>query len=344
MKKKRKLKKYAVSLSYSAAFSFKDTPYTPLRATRKYKGKEIAEFGNHIVALYTLALFLSLSSWRIFAGKTSGHPKSVRERIRDIEPLRYSEILVPTLHLCVDEFVAFLSELQTAAYSGAARTLRYTLELATAACEFQTDPHRLTLEDVVGICAKKNWIEFMMNNNAWSAFIERSRLYEDTKRIAPTFKELVNRLASRGIFEENPQMAIDIRKAYEFLSDHVHPSTARIENQLAGKERRPIEYDPDQFKVIYDIGIKILDMVTCLFIESGSRYRNSPDAKEFVREMSAGMMLDAKLEETFLKLPYSAEFSRDLKWSFAAPGRRARSGLRIKVTPVKTTSGDAVSR
>jgi hypothetical protein len=143
-------------------------------------------------------------------------------------------------------------------------------------------------------------------------------------------------LASRGTFEESPQMAIDIKKAYEVLSDYVHPSTARIENQLAGKARQPIEYDSGQFDVIHDIGRRILDIVTCLFIEAGSHYSNFPDAKEFVGKMSKSIMMEARLEETFLKLPYSAEFSKNFKWRFVAKGKRApRVGLRIKVTPVK---------
>ena len=185
-----------------------------------------------------------------------------------------------------------------------------------------------------------------MNNNSWSAFIERSRLYEDNKRIAPSFKEIVNRLRSRGIFSESPQMEEKIKKVYEFLSDHVHPSTIRIEDQLAGKARRPIEYDPDEFKVIYDLGLNILDMVTFLYIKSGAHYRNFADSMKFVEQIAGGIDLDAKFEDSFLKLPYSTQFSRNLKWTFIPRGkRRLKRGLRITVTPVKSAlagSGSAL--
>jgi hypothetical protein len=340
MKKKRKLRTYAVSLGYAERFFLRDSPYTPLRTTRKHREKEINEFLNHVAGLNVLAFFLSFGNWSRFSAVMSHQLESrnkERKRISDFDPIRYSEVLVPTMLLCINEFVAFLSELQTAAYSGAARTLRYALELATAACEFQTDPRRLTFEDVVKICSKENWIQFMMNNNAWSAFIERSRLYEDNKRIAPSFREIVNRLRSRGILAEGPQMEENIKKAYEFLSDYVHPSTIRIEDQLTGKARQPIEYDPDEFKVIYDLGLNVLDIVTCLYIKSGAHYQNFADAVRFVEQIAGGLELDAKFEDAFLKLPYSAKFSENLKWTFMPRGKRGlKRGLKITVTPVKS--------
>jgi hypothetical protein len=338
MKKERRLKKYSVKLRFSTSFELRDTPYEPLRTTRKRKIREITEFLNHIAGLYCLGVFLSFSSWAVFSGKMGVRTKSARKRIREIDPLRHSEVLLPTLHLCVNEFVAFLSELQTAAYSGAARTLRYILELATAACDFQMDPRRLTLKEVVEICSKKNWIQFIMNNNAWSAFIERSRLYEDTKRIAPSFKELVNRLGSRSVFEENPQMADDIKKAYELLSDHVHPSTARIENQLSGKTRPSMKYDPDEFNVIYDAGLMVLDIVTCLYVKSGSHYQNYAENKDFVGEIFKRMQVETSVAKAFLKLPYSEKFSKDFEWISVdrSTRRTTKRGLSIEVTPVKT--------
>ena len=60
--------------------------------------------------------------------------------------IKYNEVVTPTMRLCVASSIFFITELQTAGYNGAARTLRCMLETAVEACEFQTQENRPTYD------------------------------------------------------------------------------------------------------------------------------------------------------------------------------------------------------
>jgi hypothetical protein len=307
----RKPKKFRVSVTLS--IKLRDTPYQPLRETRKAQKNRLDEFASSIAWLHVLGTYLYTLKATSFGNET-GWKYKVKKGATGVEFLRYSEVLTPTIGLCANEFVVFLSELQTGTYSGAARTLRYILELAVASCEFQMQPRRTTLRDIIGAYKKKSFAHLITHDNAWSAFLERSRIYEETKRIAPTFKELVNRLNSTGTFQDSSEIGSDLKSTYEMLSDHVHPSSAWIERQLGARALQPVKYNPGEFRVIYDAALRVLDMVIYLYVKSGSHYQNFGDAREFLGKMSHDLKIEQPLARVFMKLAYSGRLARDLEW------------------------------
>jgi hypothetical protein len=81
------------------------------------------------------------------------------------------------MQLCINEFYVFLSELQTATYNVSARSLRYILETALDACDFQSDVNRPNLSRYMNALENGIFERYLMHNNAWTSFIERYRIY-----------------------------------------------------------------------------------------------------------------------------------------------------------------------
>jgi len=249
--------------------------------------------------------------------------KSSRKFQNFMNFVAYNEVLTPTLFLCIKEFYDFLSELQVAAYDGAARTLRCILETATEACEFQTEDNRATCTNlmekyyaVVSSRGRKRFERLLVDYNAWVAFMERYRLYEKTKRIAPTFKELVNNLKSRELFQEAPKASDEFKNIYEKLSDYVHPSSTKFADMIEKKKRPSFRsFKAKEFDTIWELGLKTLDLVQFLYIKSIAYFFDFKNGKDFLKDLSKRQIFSTKIAaDFFLSLPFSKRLSSRVKW------------------------------
>jgi len=313
LRKKRK-RGLAITVKYSAP----DTPYMSLRETRKKRKEKVG------VITYNIG---SLAFWLFYMGiyglvRVYEHAES-DERDSLVSFLFCNEVMQPTIRFCLQEFYVFVMELQVAAYSGAARTLRCILETAVDACEFQSSVKRPTLDmllkeyDLVKQAPDKpkKMTKFMMKHNAWISFLERYRIYEEIKRIAPSFKELVNRLNSREFFKEDPYIPRSLKATYERLSDYVHPSSEKIESLMmkSGVSFAP-RFSPKIFDVIYELGIKILDMVQYLYVKSISQFYGHKSAKSFIKDFAKSMEADPEFVDSLAKLPHLAKLTKGVMW------------------------------
>lgn len=140
-----------------------------------------------------------------------------------------NEIISHSISICTEEFYNYLYELHVASYSGAARSLRYILEMAVEACEFQTDPSRIKFNDLKNIVqSEKGAISFVKYHNLWISFMERYKIYEDSKKLAPTFAEIVNKLNSRQLFKEDLNVNLEIKQFYENCPITYIPITLKL--------------------------------------------------------------------------------------------------------------------
>jgi len=251
--------------------------------------------------------------------------------------LACNEVMTPTIWLCANEFAAFLSELQAAVYSGAARTLRCILETAVEACNFQTERSRpvskMLLKEYRLIAEKPKRKEklqlLLIQYNAMASFMERYRIYEQTRRIAPSFKELVNRLKSREVFEEAPQIVDDLKRVYETLSDYVHPSSVKIRRLIERKESPFPRFDSDDFDTFFQLGLKAFDIVQFLYIKSMSHFFGFRNAKAFLKNFAQMIVLGKSVAPSFLNLPHTKRISSGIRWKFSKEVKKPRKTTRV---------------
>jgi len=327
------LKKKTEELKFDVQYSFKGrTPYAAIKATRKNRKEKIDDFMAYLTVLsffpLNIKIFFPLyivvnkpKLMKFYFGKKKPQ-RTYSDELNSL--LSYNEVMSPTADLCMDEFVVFLSELQIAGYSGAARTLRYILETAVEACEFQTERDRPTFGMLVkehisfATRSKKNrkLRSLFIRYNAWASFIERYKIYEKTKRIAPSFRELVNNLNSRQIFDEAPLISNELKATYNVLSDYVHPSLTKFE-KIKEKEGLPhgfSRFNSKEFDTIYELGVKTLDIVQFLYLKSIAFFFDFKTVKEFLRDLAELVSFKSKRENTFLTLPFSKRVSNGIQW------------------------------
>lgn len=337
----RKSEELEIDITYS--FGAARTPYGVIRKTRKNRKDKIQDF----IAYLTVLSFFPLNMKIFFPLYTVFNKPKLKkfylgkkrpQRTHDDELytlLSYNEVMSPTADLCMDEFVVFLSELQVAGYSGAARTLRYILETAVEACEFQTERNRPTFGMLVKehisfatLSKKKRKLRSLfIRYNALASFIERYKIYEKTKRIAPSFRELVNSLNSRQIFEEVPLVSDELKVTYSVLSDYVHPSLTKFE-KIMEKEGSPhgfSRFSSKEFDTIYELGVKTLDIVQFLYLKSIAFFFDYKTVKEFLRDLAKLVSFKSKREISFLALPLSKRVSEGIQWRVAKGRKRKKS-------------------
>lgn len=326
-------KMYKVTVQATVKFDFPETPYGVIRKTRKERKSKIVQLFNFLAGFNFLHIILSLDL--IFLLEKKGvKAKADHDSLQTI--FRYNEVMTPTISSCINEFLIFISELQVGAYSGGARTLRCMLETAVEACDFQFDSNRSSYETLVEDFKshvrkpqrKEKLRSFMMEHNAWASFMERYKVYEQAKRIAPSFKELVNRLNSREVFREVPQIVDEMKRTYERLSDYIHPSSSRIEKQMERKTELVPHFSSEDFDAIYELGLKTLDMVMFLYIKSISHFLNFNNTKGFISHMHQAMRIPQKLTGSFLALPYSKKLTGGIKWKVIQKHQRGRKSVR----------------
>ena len=304
-------------------FQVKGTPYGAIRKTRKERGKIIDEFWEYFTDFLILGLIAAMSPVRIFfKSHNKDFPKLRKKAVNDLlTTLQHNEVLTPTMRLCANEFYTFMSELQACAYNGAARTLRCILETAVEACEFQTEEYRpigktLVSELAPSLASQKKGeegISFMIRHNAWVAFPERYRTYEKSKRIAPTFKELVNDLNSRELFNEAPKICDELKCIYEILSDYVHPNSVKFERAINGKYELNLIYNPKDFDIILELGRRTLDAVQFLYITTIARFLNYKTGREFLKDPAMRALVFSK-RTTRTSLPFSGHILGGITW------------------------------
>lgn len=320
--RKKRAREMAITVTYSAP----ETPYVSLRETRKKRKEKVGVITHNIG---------SLAFWMFYMGiygivRVFEHAEP-DERDSLTSFLFCNEVMQPTIRFCLQEFYVFVMELQVAAYTGAARTLRCILETAVDACEFQSSEKRPTL----GVLLKeydlvkqapdkaKKMTNFMMKHNASVSFLERYRIYEEIKRIAPSFKELVNRLNSREFFKEDPYVHRSLKATYERLSDYVHPSSEKIESLMMKSEFQLIpRFSPKTFDVIYELGIKILDMVQFLYVKSISQFYGHKSAKSFIKDLAKSMEAEPEFVDSLAKLPHLAKLTKGVTWKIRKEAKK----------------------
>jgi len=329
---------------------FELNPSSAIKRTEKERKDKLDELRSYIFEFSHLPYLIRTGSidtlFDLFVLAT------VKKKTRlSVDELRHfigsNEIMTPTIVLCRDEFLVFFSELETAAYSGAARTLRCILETALDACEFQCEDGRPTWKMLyeqfraVTKMPKKDQAQeyrtLLTRYNATAAFRERHRIHERNKRIAPSFVETVNRVNARQIFHESPQLDKELKKAYEVLSDYVHPSLTKLENlgrllSLEGIKHKTdeikLDFDPTAFDDICELGIKTLDAVQFLYVMSISNFLGYENVGDFLNK--------AALHKTGISPRLSSKASSLLDLPFSSRLRRRMSKKRATIRQTGT--------
>lgn len=217
--------------------------------------------------------------------------------------------------------------------------MRCILETAVQACDFQSESDRPTYEELIkeyDLLVKtpngqEKTLSFMMRHNAWAAFLERYRVYEQTKRIAPSFRERVNRLKSREIFQEAPQFTDVLKRTYETLSDYVHPSSKKMERQLELRALLVPRFDSKEFDVIYALSLKTIDIVQFLYVKALSQFFGFEDAKEFLKALAKIVEFPSEIAASFLRLPFSKRLSGRITWRIMQEVRKPKSSKANKI-------------
>lgn len=291
-------------------------PYTPLRRTQsKYKVK-IEQFINQLLGLDAIKMYNSIMNHNYSTARGYSVEEEIGREII-ISAFYQNEIISHSISICTEEFYNYLYELHVASYSGAARSLRYILEMAVEACEFQTDPSRIKFNDLKNIVqSEKGAISFVKYHNLWISFMERYKIYEDSKKLAPTFAEIVNKLNSRQLFKEDLNVNLEIKQFYEKLSDYVHPDYIKIESYLrTNKKPYPI-FNEEEFMIMYNYGLAILDLIEFLYIQTTAHYHDKESGKMLLKEYSEGVTIDGRKRNYFMKLPHIKKLSGSISWQF----------------------------
>ena len=314
---KKEQKEFLVKTKYTKEFP--TNPYEILKETNQKRNREVEKFLKNLAGFSTFPP--TISFFTFFGGRVR---KIISLKDEDLSFLKkitkYNEVMTPTIRFCINEFFAFFLELQTAAYSGAARTLRCILETAIEACEFQTDKKRNNFVELVSKYEKisKNYdqkLQFLMEHNTWNAFMERYKIYENVKRIAPTFRALVKDLKSRDIFKEDPnKIQESIIKIYEKLSDYIHPSSGKILRYLDYKESFIPSFNHNEFDTIYGLGTNVLDIVEFLYIKSISNFLGYKKSTVFLKDLAETISLSPNIANNFLSLPLSKKLTHKIRW------------------------------
>jgi hypothetical protein len=306
-------------VTVSGTISLRETPYGVIRKTRKEKKNEIHAFMDHIGDFLTFYISAQiLPVFFVLEIRKKTFPKvSKNNMLTILQSYHHNEIIIPSMSLCLNEFQTFLSELQVGGYNGAARTLRCILETATEACEFQTESFRLTGKKLIeeysklfSSKAKKNQRKaFEIQHNAWASFLEMYRIYEKSKRIAPTYKELVNRLNSRQLFSDIPQLSDELKNIYQVLSDYIHPNSAKFQTAISGKQSINLRFNSEEFDNIFALGIRTLDAIQCLYILTLARFQEFKNSHAFLQTLSEKSEIEVEADSEslspFLSLPLS---------------------------------------
>lgn len=301
-----------------------ETPYTVLRKTRKNRKTEINSFLGYLSTLYYMYHYASI----VMPTKTclEFSAKNKTENSLDfVEAISTNEVLSPTMILCLYEFQAFVTELQTGVYNGASRTLRYILETATEACDFQTEDNRPTVRELLdailptlsfsGVGKEKKLSSILIRYNARLAFAERSKTYEKSKRTAraPSFVEIVNSINSRQIFKSDPKISDEFKNLYGILSDYVHFGSAKLEWANDPKTVKSQSLILEDFDKVYDLGKRTLDAVLVLYTESMGRYYGFRDGNTFLKYLSCFIQSDGSTKKAF-SLQFSKQISQGVIW------------------------------
>jgi hypothetical protein len=151
-------------------------------------------------------------------------------------------------------------------------------------------------------------------HNAWVAFLERYRLYEKAKRIAPTFRELVNDLNCRQLFGEAPQMSDELKSIYGVLSDYVHPSSSKFENAIGKKAEINPSFSPKEFDIVLELGKRVLDAVQFLYVVTIAHFYGFETGRSFLQDIAKRTSIsvlgkEPKKNLDFLSLPFSRRLS-----------------------------------
>lgn len=328
---KTKRKKIRFNLTFS--YSLFSTPYSVIRRSRKEREKEIDQFLDYVggLCVFPIAASIGFPLSIYLRNRKEKHVTLSTKATTDLLDLpSYNEVMSPTIRLCASELMVFLAELESGGYNGAARTLRCVLETATEACEFQTERNRPTaralMEEYTSLLAsrkkKRETRAFLMKNNAWVAFLERYRVYEKSKRIAPTYKELVNNLNSRQLFREAPKIYDELKAIYEILSDYVHPSSLKFERAIDQKSNINLNFSPKDFDTILELGKRTLDVIQFLYIVAMAHFFEFEAGRDFLQSMAESHRIRAinkgqTLDIPFLSLPFSKQLSQGIPWNAA---------------------------
>lgn len=312
--------------SITAIYRIPETPYGVIRKTRKSRVKEISEFHGYLTDFYALNLCSGTTLPLIIGAEALKDLKVKLSKTTLLDYFsvsNYNQIMIPTVVLCINEFNAFINELQCGSYNGAARTLRCILETAIEACEFQTEPQRPTCKTLMEEYLsqykdklKKKKKSFFIKNNAWAAFSERVKTYEKSKRIAPTFRELVNNLNSRQLFNEAPPQAFDeLKQLFEILSDYVHPSSVKFEKAIEKKTPMLPSLSLDDFDKTYELGKKTLDLTLYVYAKTMAHFFDFKTGKDLLQVLASHIVVTKKTTPPLFSLPHSSLMSSGIKWS-----------------------------
>ena len=311
---KRRKKTYRVTLRVK--ISHPETPYSVIKQSRKACKDQLDVLFKHLGALGFLTAYTQIA--RIFAPTIA---KKLEAKIWT-EFIDQNEILTPTMRICEGELQGTVYELLAGVYSGAARTLRYVLEIAVEACVFETDIGRPTYKNLTdeyrssttgkGIVSR---IRPLIRYNLWASFTERYNIYEQTKRIAPSFAEQVNVLNSRQLFQESPEVQSELKKIYETLSNYSHLSLYQIERALRKREPLQPRFDSRQFETVYQLALRVLDVIQFIYVKSISHFYGHQSATSFLRDLSLKIQIPKDDIDSFLRLPFCSRLAEGITWT-----------------------------
>ena len=302
---------YKVDVSFKASYKG-GTPYTPLRRTRKNHNNEIDVLYDHVISIWSLYLYAYTKNQEAYMRNP------IIDEFSDSQLREYymhGEVISSVIGICIAEFQNYLYEVQVGAYNGAIRTLRYILEVTIDCCLFQIDDNTHTINELNKFAINKDYVRSYMNyHNNWVSFIERYKLYEDTRRIAPSFREKINKINTKNIFKEAPILQSKIKDVYSELSSYIHPNIQKITKHIIYNTLPPPNYDKIEFFNAYNTGLEILDIICYLLIKTISHYYGFKNTQECVNNYAECVHIPKSSINNHFNLNYTSKLYQNVTW------------------------------
>lgn len=292
-----------------------------VKETRDKREKELKNIASNIAAFQTFGFLFSLPP--ITSGiYVSGILKD--EQAKHMDEVDHligtNEVLSPAMSLCYFELKTFLSELQYAAYNGAARTLRWILEYTLRACEFQTDPARPNANylisnylSLVRVGAdRKHFAAFLSKHNARAAFIELYR-YLEQNRQTPSVNRLTGKLNQRKIFKLDTYISTFLKETYGYLCSRVHPGIQEMAPFILDEKYAAVQFDQDEFQKTYELTIQIIDSLLYLFTTCLSQYYVE-EPSELLQLIANSCEVPKKFVENVNNLNWTSKITKTVNW------------------------------
>ena len=83
------------------------------------------------------------------------------------------------------------------------------------------------------------------------------------------------------------------------------PSSVKFLREINQKTQPLLEFKPEDFDAMYQLGLRVLDCVEFLYLTTITNFFKTKENKKFTEYLSANLKIPESLAGTFLTLPFS---------------------------------------